>query len=266
MPAPRFTPRETLTSTKLNQVVDAAEAAAREAQLAAVSLKAEQALSVANQAAGATLDLSMIRDFASEAEAAAGGVLPGRLYRTGTVLHILSAAAVVGGGGGSVIPGRSISISPTDLNGVALGDKTFTVTTTGAITSISWVVLKPDSTWATSSRDQATSGVTTITPYLFQAGQRVECWDTDDYSNMRAVTGNIYPTVSNTGGQTATPLPTGSGGGSPGAFHILVQGQSGSIFFADAFDAPFKSLWRLTDSLRAYTGLTSVEFQEHWAR
>lgn len=243
----------------------AAETAARTTALAAVNATAQQALTIAQSASTATLDLSTIRDFASDAEAAAGGVLPGRLYRTGSVLHILPDGVIVDPGDGTTpIATRSITLSPKNLTGVALGTKTFTVTTTGSISSVTWVLRRPDASWETNEVAVPTTGLISFDSYMFQQNQTVRVWDTADY-NMSDETNGISAPVSG-GGTAPTPLPTGGGGGTVGDVSFIVQGQSNSVYFADTFTNTYKPMWKMFDAFRTYTGLTQPESTEHFAR
>ena len=163
------------------------------------------------------------------------------------------------------IQGRTISISPVNPGSRAAGPWPVTVTTT-SITSISWVMMEPNTwAWRGNAVTVATTGSVGIVPNLDVTGDFLKVWDTNDVG-LAAYSGNVTITGGTTppGPTPVTPVPqvdamdlVGPGGGTPGAFSIVVQGQSNAYFwFEDEGYSP--SFEWFLPALRALTGLGSL--------
>jgi hypothetical protein len=151
-------------------------------------------------------------------------------------------------------------------------DASATITTTGAVSKISWVVTGPgpNYTWTSSAHDTVGAGPVTFTPHFTATGQvqYVKYWINDDLGNAKL---SSAVTVAPASGGTTTPAPAagsesddlaGPGGGTPGPIGIVIQAQSNGFFFCDDYAKPAgekDAVWHFNDMLVQLTGLQPAQ-------
>lgn len=151
---------------------------------------------------------------------------------------------------------KTLSFTPLNPGSITAGTLNVTVTTTG-IASITWAVVNSDAnyTWSQSA-SVATNGSVVISPVFTATGQFLKVLDTSDFSV--SLDGGQVTIV----GEPVTPPVVGSnnldlvgpGGGTPGEFSLIVQGQSNAIFFI--YDNNYETANNFNDVMQFLTGYT----------
>lgn len=166
--------------------------------------------------------------------------------------------------------GRTVA-EPTVGAGV---DVTATITTTGTVNKISWVVCgpAPSYTWTGPATNATQSGPLSLTAHFPPTGgvQYVKYWINDDLDNAKlsaAVTVNAASGGTNVAAAPAAPGAAnldraGPGGGTVGDIGIIMQGQSNAYFFCDDYRTnSTDAVYLFVDMLAALTGLSSNQIK-----
>lgn len=153
-------------------------------------------------------------------------------------------------------------------------DVTATITTTGTVNKISYVVCgpAPSYTWTGPATNAAQAGPLDIVPHFPPTGdvQYVKFWVNDDLDNAQLSAAVIVNPALGSGTVTAPPAASGAanldragpGGGTVGDIGIIVQGQSNAYFFCDDYRTnSTDAVYLYVDMLAALTGLNDSQIK-----
>lgn len=171
----------------------------------------------------------------------------------------------------------SIGRTVTEASAGAGVDIPATITTTGPVTSISWVVMgdAPNYTWVGSATKVDQAGPLNITPHFAAtaAKQYVRYWINGDINNPQYSgpvvvnpAASTAPAIAAPSGSESQDLP-GPGGGTVGDFTIVFRGQSNELLLTDHFGRPAgekNPVDHLATMFQQLTGLTGAEAHYEW--